>query len=257
MRPSGLAASTFSTVGRCVATSPSLPCVTRTANGCARISACASPASSILNCAGVYMASPLFTLSQPPPRRASARPAASAAVASKSALRSRFSSTTSGGALATKLALASLASILPISACALSISRVQPRALGVHVDDAGQRQRRRRLAEHDLRRALRRAPWRTRCVSRRASRLMVSSCRSARARVGLAGADQHQRDLGAGRHVHLRAHRAHLADELDQPADLLVGSRIGEPLEHGPGRQAQQALALRCRPRPVVPTAPR
>src|SRR5262245_51622159 len=57
MRPSWLVPSVLRTVGRCVAMSPSLPIVTSTANGRDRISACASPMSSTLNCAGVYMLS--------------------------------------------------------------------------------------------------------------------------------------------------------------------------------------------------------
>ena len=51
------------------------------------------------------------------------------------------------------------------------------------------------------------------------------------------------------------AHRAHLADQADQPADLLVGLGIGEALEHRPGRQAQQVLALHAdldQPRPQL-----
>ena len=68
-------------------------------------------------------------------------------VASKSARRSRFSSTTSGGALATKLSLASLAStLLDLGLRLLDLAR-QARALAPHVDHAGQRQRGRRLAD--------------------------------------------------------------------------------------------------------------
>ncbi len=64
------------------------------------------------------------------------------------------------------------------------------------------------------------------------------------ARLGrLGGAGDHQRHLGAGRHVHLRAHRAHLGHELDEPADLGVGVGILQAAMARPFRQHQQAVA--------------
>ena len=75
---------------------------------------------------------------------------------SSSALRSRASSTTSSWALATKLGIGELGVHLAELAFRLLDLARQARTLGAHVDDAGERQRRRRLAEHDLRRALRR-----------------------------------------------------------------------------------------------------
>ena len=77
-----------------------------------------------------------------------------ARVCSAWARRSRCSSTTSSGARATKFALPSLASILPISSRELLDLLLKPRALGLEVDDLADRQRIGRLAQHDLQRRL-------------------------------------------------------------------------------------------------------
>ena len=62
------------------------------------------------------------------------------------------------------------------------------------------------------------------------------------ARLGLtARASDGEGDFGAGRHIHFGAHRAHLGDEADQPADLGVGFGIFEPLLAGPWREHQEA----------------
>ena len=83
---------------------------------------------------------------------------------------------------------------------------------------------------------------------RRASRRIVSlHSVEARPRLGR-GAHQHERDLRAGRHVRLRAGRADLADEIDDPADLGLGRFVDESLERRPGGEGQDAL-----PAPALP----
>ena len=65
-------------------------------------------------------------------------------------------------------------------------------------------------------RDVRQARQALRCVSRQ---------RPSRSRTSGAGVDEDERDLRAGRHVHLRAHRADLGDQVDHPADLGLGRR--------------------------------
>ena len=55
------------------------------------------------------------------------------------------------------------------------------------------------------------------------------------------GADEDQRNLGAGRHVRLGAGRAHLGDEVDHEADLGLRLRIREPFEARPGGERQES----------------
>ena len=150
----------------------------------------------------------------------------------------------------------SLASTLRISACALLDLAHQAGALGAHVDDAGERQGGRRLAQHDLRRALRRAPWRTRW--RRgapAARWSRRDARRARACALPAPTSTSGILAPAGTFISERTERTSLTS-FDQPADLLVGVGIGQALEHRPGREAQQVLALDAdldQPRPTAP----
>ena len=94
-------------------------------------------------------------------------------------------------------------------------------------------------------------PWRTQMSSRRARRLMVSSCRSARARVGLPAPTSTSGILApAGTFISERTERTSLMSLTSQPiSSSAVG--VGEPLEHRPGVEAQQVLALHAAPRPV------
>ena len=80
--------------------------------------------------------------------------------------------------------------------------------------------------------------------SRRASRLIVSSCFFARVFQGGARARKRERDLGRHRYVHLGAHGADLADETHDPADLLLDRRVHEPRQLRPLGEREQVLAL-------------
>ena len=100
---------------------------------------------------------PSITVYLPP--ASFSRSSASTILARRAIASSRFSrspSTTSSGARSTKSALPSLASTRLMSASALAISLLQPRALGGEVDHALERQRRDLAAHDELHRALRR-----------------------------------------------------------------------------------------------------
>ena len=116
---------------------------------------------------------------------------------------------------------------------------LEPLLLDADVDDAGKRQRKRRLVEHDLHRA--RGAFRINAVE--PGKTQDGVLVTGDAGLGhLTRAGDDERHLGAGRNVHLGAHRAHLRDEPDQPADLGVGFRVLQALRcSGHGASIRQA----------------
>ena len=131
--------------------------------------------------------------------------------------------------------LFSLASTRAMSASAFCISLAKPRAFGGKIDDAFERQRRHFAAHQKLHRSPA-APSRADEISdTRASRLMNSAQRPARACVSVGSAGQHHRDRGGD--VHLGAYRADGGDEIDHPADFGFGFVISKTFEFRPIRK--------------------
>ena len=179
-------------------------------------------------------------------RRDPAMAASSRRLLLELASRSRFSSTTSAGARRTKSALSSLRATFSASLSALARSLPQPGALGVEIDHPGERQ-------HDV------ASSSTACAApfgiapasgpTSIARAIGGSPRSsARARASVSGARVAQQDRRErrGRHVHLRAHRADLADQPHHPVQLRP-RRLRRP---APRRARARARGSGCNPAP-------
>ena len=124
----------------------------------------------------------------------------------------------------------------------MSISRLSRFDSAADIDDAGKRQRQRRLVEHDLDGALRRlaeARWR----SRRASRSSVSSWRFARASVSsLAPEMTSGTRAPAGTFISARTERTSETSRISQPISASA-SAFSSPRCCGQGASIKQALA--------------
>ena len=153
-------------------------------------------------------------------------------------------------ALATNFGLPSLASTRAMSASAFGHFLVQPRALGGEVDHALERQRRDLAAHDELHRALRRRIGEARCRRRRASRLMNSAQRSARAsRLGATRRPAPAGSAPAGTFISARTERIAVTRSITQPisASASASSRPSS-CGHGGERQQRRRAAAPSRP---------
>ena len=140
------------------------------------------------------------------------------------------------------------ASIFLASASSLADFLGEPDFLRGEIDNAFKRQRRRRPAHDQLRRACGASAAKEMSESR-ARRFMVSSQFARAASDRLVGADQHQRDQRAGRHIHLGAHGAH--SEISSTTQPISASAAASssPSSGRPGSSASRR-SRRPAPRP-------
>ena len=120
---------------------------------------------------------------------------------------------------------------------------VEARHLGLEVDDAFERQRRDLAAHDELHGAPRSALGDgDRGEARKPTDGLVPALGAGACRGG--GIDEKERNLRAGRDVGLRARRADLRDELDDPAELGLRGFVDQAFERRPRRKREDGSAF-------------
>ena len=124
-------------------------------------------------------------------------------------------------------------------ACRLFELAGKPDTFRLEIDDLGDRQRNRGLAEHDLHRTRRHAIGEPDLAQPRQPRDLASPV--LRTPAGFrTGSDDDTGQLRAGGNIHLRPHRPDIRHQPDQPADLGIGGFVGVPALTGPWRKDER-----------------